>query len=58
MKKLKMTMEFLVEDSKVDLFSKELRKKMHKFLSAHSTEVNALDVEVNTIDKPTKGKKR
>ena len=54
MKNLKLTMQFHVEDSKVDLFTKELRKKMHKFLTAHATEVNALDVEITSMKKGSK----
>ena len=35
MKKLKMTLEFEVQASKASLFSKELIKRMHKFLALH-----------------------
>lgn len=50
MKKVKMTMEFIVPDDKVYLFKDELRKKMHKFLRSHATEVHALDLESNTVE--------
>ena len=49
MKKLKMTLEFEVQDSKVSLFSKELIKRMHKFLALHAVKVTKVDTEVNTI---------
>ena len=54
MKKLKLTMEFEVPDSKVDLFTLELRKKMHKYLAAHATKVTALDVEITSMKKGSK----
>lgn len=49
MKKLKMTMEFEVPDTKVTLFTKELTHRMHKFLATNSTKVTAVDTEVTTI---------
>lgn len=51
MKSLKMTMEFIVPDDKVTLFSKELKAKMHKFLASHATKVTAVDTEVKSIKK-------